>query len=114
MKSILQGHDVILDGACWRAENGKSIKIWQYHWLPGKHPTKILSLMVEIMEEATVDCLIYEGTRMWNAVMVDEIFAPQEAEEIKNIPLARKLWMTLCTGHGSTMGGLVAKRGIGF
>ena len=86
----MQGHDVILDGACWRVENGKSIKIWQYHWLPGKHPTKVLSPMVEIMEEATVDCLIYEGTRMWNAVMVDEIFAPQEAEEIKNIPLARK------------------------
>ena len=41
------------------------------------------------MEEATVDCLIDEGTRMWNAAMVDGIFAPQEAEEIKNIPLAR-------------------------
>ena len=38
------------------------------------------------MEEATVDCLIDKGTRTWNA----RIFAPQEAEEIKNIPLARK------------------------
>ncbi|KAK7860406.1 hypothetical protein CFP56_039788 [Quercus suber] len=42
------------------------------------------------MEEATVDCLIDEGTRMWNIAMIDGIFAPQEAEEIKNIPLARK------------------------
>ena len=42
------------------------------------------------MEEAIVDCLINEGTRTWNAAMVDGIFAPQEAEEIKNIPLARK------------------------
>ena len=42
------------------------------------------------MEEATVDCLIDEGAKTWNAVMVDGIFAPQEAEEIKNIPLARK------------------------
>jgi len=41
------------------------------------------------MEEATVDCLIDKGTRTWNATMVDGIFAPQEAEEIKNIPLAR-------------------------
>ena len=27
---------------------------------------------------------------MWNVAMIDGIFAPQEAEEIKNIPLARK------------------------
>ena len=40
------------------------------------------------MEEATVDCLIDEGTRTWNEAMVDGIFAPQEAEEIKNILLA--------------------------
>ncbi|XP_075650032.1 uncharacterized protein LOC142620559 [Castanea sativa] len=42
------------------------------------------------MEVATVDCMIDEGTRTWNAEMVNEIFAPQEAEEIKNIPLARE------------------------
>ena len=27
-KSILRGRDVILEGACWRVGNGKSIKIW--------------------------------------------------------------------------------------
>ena len=89
-KSILQGRDVILDGACWRVGDGKSIKIWQHHWLPRKHPTKVLSPMVESMEETTVECLINKGTRTWNATMVDGIFAPQEVEEIKNIPLARK------------------------
>ena len=46
--------------------------------------------MVETIEEATVDCLIDEGTRKWNVEMIDGIFAPQEAEEIKNIPLASK------------------------
>ena len=33
-KSILQGRDVILDGACWRVGDGKSIQIWQHHRLP--------------------------------------------------------------------------------
>ena len=42
------------------------------------------------MEEATVECLIDKSTRTWNATTLDGIFAPQEAEEIKNIPLARK------------------------
>ena len=49
-KSMLHGRDVILDGACWRVGNGKSIKIWQHHWLPRKHQTKVLSPMVETME----------------------------------------------------------------
>ena len=89
-KSILQGREVILDGACWRVGDGKSIKIWQHHWLHRKHPTKVLSLMVESMEEATMKCLIDKSTRTWNATMVDGIFAPQEVEEIKNIPLAKK------------------------
>ena len=52
--------------------------------------TKVLSPMMEIMEEVTVDCLTNEGTRKWNVEMIDGIFAPQEAEEIKNIPLTRK------------------------
>ena len=39
--------------------------------------------MVETMEKATVDCLIDEETRTWNVEMVDKIFAPQEAKEIK-------------------------------
>ena len=89
-KSILQGRDVILDGACWRVGDGKSIKIWQHQRLPRKHPTKVLSLMVESMEEATMEGLIDKSTRTWNATMVDGIFAPQEVEEIKNILLARK------------------------
>ena len=42
------------------------------------------------MEEATVDCLINEETRTWNVAMIDGIFAPREAKEIKNIPLARE------------------------
>ena len=59
--------------------------------------------MVGTIEEATVDCLIDEGTRTWNATMVDGIFAPQEAEEIKNISLARN-------ETEDTIGVIVAKR----
>ena len=62
-RSILIGRDVILEGACWRVGNGRSIKIWQHHWLPIKHPTRISSQVLESMEEATVDCLINAKTR---------------------------------------------------
>lgn len=82
-KSILKGRDVILDGACGRVGDGRSIKIWQHRWLPIKHPPKINSSILDSMAEATVDSLIIPETRTWNHEMIDGIFAPQEADLIK-------------------------------
>ena len=79
-KSILKGQDVILDGACWRVGDGRSIKIWQHRWLPIKHPPKINSPILDSMVEATVDSLIIPETRTWNHEMIDGIFAPQETD----------------------------------
>ena len=87
-RSILKGRDVILEGACWRVGNRKSIKIWQHCWLPTKHPTKISSPILDLMEEA-VECLINQNNRTWIHEMIDGIFAPQKAELIKRIPLAK-------------------------
>ena len=87
-KSNLRGRDIILDGACWRVGDGRAIKIWQHRWLPIKHAPKIISPILESMEEATVDCLINPETRT-NHEMIDAIFIPQEAEIIKKIPLSK-------------------------
>ena len=57
-KSTLYSRDVIQRGSCWRVGDGRSIKIWQHHWLPIKHQTKIASLVVETMGEATVYYLV--------------------------------------------------------
>ena len=88
-KSILKGRDVIQRGSWFRVGNGRSIKIWQHHWLPRKHPTLLSSPVVATMEEATVDCLINEDSCTWNEGMVDGIFIPEEAAAIKKIPLSR-------------------------
>lgn len=60
--SILEGKDVIHRGLFWSTRNRKLIKIWQHHWLPIKHPTKVISPVLESMEEATVDYLIDAST----------------------------------------------------
>ena len=86
-KSILYGRDVIEKGARWRIGDGCSVKIWQHHWLPIKHPTRISSPL-ESMENATMDLLIDAETRSWNAGSIDGLFAPNEADLIKRIPLA--------------------------
>ena len=80
---------MILEGACWRVGEGKSIKIWQHYWLPTKLPTKISSPILDSMEEAMVECLINQDNKTWNHEMIDGIFAPQEVGLIKRIPLAK-------------------------
>ena len=88
--SILRGRDVIQRGSRWRIGNGNSVKIWQHHWLPRKHPSKVSSPIVTSMEENTVASLIDPELRQWDHGLIDGIFAPQEAEIIKKIPLSHK------------------------
>ena len=86
-KSILKGREVIQIGARFQVGNGKSIKIWQHHWLPIKHPPLVTSPIIESIENATVDCLIDENTGKWDAKMLEGILIPAEAELVKKIPL---------------------------
>ena len=86
-KSILKGRDVIKLGSRFRVGNGKTIKIWQHHWLPIKHPTLVTSPIIESMEDATIDCLIDENTGKWDAATLEGVLIPVEVE--LKIPLAR-------------------------
>lgn len=61
-KSILKDRDAIHRGSFWRLGNGKLVKIWQHHWLPIKHPTKVISPVLETIEEVIVYCLINAST----------------------------------------------------
>ena len=87
--SILKGRDVIRRGSRWRIRNGKSVKIWQNHWLLKKHPPLVFSPTLSSMEDAAVDILIDALKRQWNHGLIDGILSPQEANLIKKIPLAR-------------------------
>ena len=87
-KSILKDRDVIARGACWWIGDGKLVKIWKHLWLLVKHPTMLSSLVVESLQEATIDLLIDPSMRQQNTDMIDDIFVQQEAEAIKKIPLA--------------------------
>ena len=88
-KSILKKREVIQMGARFRVGNGRSIKIWQHHWLPIKHPPLISSPIIESMEDATVDSLIDNNTENWDAEMLKGVLVPAEAELALRIPLPR-------------------------
>lgn len=81
--SILKGRDVIQHGARWRIGNGRSLKVWQHHWLPINHPPMISPPVVDSLEELKVEELIESEPRHWNHKLIDGLFVPQEAEIIK-------------------------------
>ena len=80
---------MLFRGSRWRIGNGKSVKIWQHHWLLRKHPHLLSSPPIPSMEDAIVDILIEVEQRQWNHGMIDGFFAPQEVELIKSLPLAQ-------------------------
>uniref|UniRef100_A0A7N2MUR5 Phosphate transporter n=1 Tax=Quercus lobata TaxID=97700 RepID=A0A7N2MUR5_QUELO len=60
-KSILKGGEVLKLGAKWRVGDGKSIKIWNDFWLPGKENVKVSNSTDEAHGEETFDLLIDQG-----------------------------------------------------
>ena len=86
-RSILKDRDVLLKGARWRGGNGETIRVWLDAWLPSHEHLRILTPMVVGFEEARVADLIDPSTRQWDSNMLQGLFAPNEAELIKSIPL---------------------------
>ena len=87
-RSILKGREVLVRGARWRVGNGKSIKIWDDPWLPSLEHPRILSLVIDGLQEATVDCLINPTPRSWDRDALLGYFAPMEIDLILKIPLS--------------------------
>ena len=54
-----------------------------------EHPPQLFDCPVDAFEDSTVDILIDPNTRQWIAELVDGLFAPEQAEIIKKIPLGR-------------------------
>nr|XP_023877746.1 uncharacterized protein LOC111990191 [Quercus suber] len=86
--SILKGREVLERGARWRVGNGESIKIWSDPWLPSLEHLRILSPVLDGLQEATVDCLINPTPRSWDRAALLGYFAPVETELILKIPLS--------------------------
>ncbi|KAK9985249.1 hypothetical protein SO802_030200 [Lithocarpus litseifolius] len=62
----------------------------QSTWLPRKHPTKVISPIIDSMADARVEILIDEATHRWNHSVIDGVFTPEEAELIKSLPLPQQ------------------------
>ena len=86
--SILKGREVLVRRARWRVGNGESIKIWDDPWLPSLEHPRILSPVIDGLQEAMVDCLINPTSRSWDRHVLLGYFAPLETDLILKIPLS--------------------------
>ena len=95
-KSILKARKVILVGARWWIGDGTSVKIFKESWLPGDHSGKVLSPILVLSEEATMDQLIDSDSQWWNTSLVDSIFIPSETQQIKSILVCHSAQKDFC------------------
>ena len=70
-------------------------------------PLKIISPRQILPENARVSDLIDDDSRLWKSSLIDSIFLPSEAEQIKSIPLHPSrpdsmVWSGTPNGHFST------------
>ena len=82
--------EIISLGTRWRVGNGPNIRIWKDRWIPTRSTFKVQSPISILQENTTVDALIFQDTRLWNAPLIDAIFEVSEADTIKSIPLSRR------------------------
>lgn len=86
-QSIVKAKNLVKSGLLWRIGDGKQKKIFEDRWLPRKEPAKVISPLNTISVEWTVSRLLNPDGAGWNIQMVDSIFLPFEAQQIKGIPI---------------------------
>lgn len=79
----------VLKGCRWRIGDGRRVRVWRDHWIPGERqvatPLDTLGLNIE---QATVDKLIDQNTMSWNLQNIHGLFNPLVAATILKMPLS--------------------------
>lgn len=87
-RSILFGKELLKKGVAWRVGDGKSIKIMSDNWIPNVQ-AGLVSPLMHIPEDATVQFLMEEGGKEWNHDLVKYAFDEETANEILQVPISR-------------------------
>ena len=69
---------------------GDKIKIWKDRWLPSPSTYKVISPMIGLDPEATVDTLICDDSMTWNLPLLHSMFMARDVECILSIPLSKR------------------------
>ena len=85
--SLAQARHIIRLGTRWRIGDGSKINIWNDHWIYSTSPLQTISPRQILPANARFYDLIDHDSMQWKTHLIDSIFLPVEAEQIKSIPL---------------------------
>ncbi|XP_042942933.1 uncharacterized mitochondrial protein AtMg00310-like [Carya illinoinensis] len=85
-----ESKDDMLRGCRWRVGDGKSIKVWTDHWIPGDRVLQQLT-QENIDETLMVEDLIDENTRWWNIEKVRRLLPPAAAGSVLKILISNEV-----------------------
>jgi hypothetical protein len=85
-RSILKGIQLLKEGIIWRVGDGDTINIWTDPWIPRGSTRKLISQKGR-HQVYKVSELINPTTNTWDTDLVQQTFAPEDAELILQIPI---------------------------
>jgi hypothetical protein len=87
-RSICTAHELLTHGLLWRVGDGQSIKIWTDRWIPTPITFSVQLPQRILGQNAVVGDLIDQRLGGWKSDLLHEVFRPEEAKVIENIPLS--------------------------
>ena len=96
---------LIKRGLRWQVGDGRSIRIWQDQWLNTRSTYKVITPERPGNQIKIVRDLLREDGLEWDIGLVRDLFLPQDAEAILNIPISesftkdRMVWAEEKKGH---------------
>ncbi|XP_065634479.1 uncharacterized protein LOC136069649 [Quercus suber] len=90
-RSIMAAQHLVQQGIRWNVGNGESIRVWGDKWLPSSSTFKVVSPKLFMHADLRVSELISHDSVGWKMQVIDTLFLPHEAENIKSIPLSTHL-----------------------
>lgn len=81
------GRHVLQKGIRWRIENGEKIQIHSSNWIP--RPSTFKPILVQSLPTESRVSELLDQNHQWNEAMINQNFANEDAEIIRNIPLPR-------------------------
>jgi hypothetical protein len=98
-------------GCYWSVGNGENINVWKDNWIQQKGNSHTWSTIAPNTEHLKVKDLMLDNYNEWNAILINQLFLPFEAQKILNIPIIDKTQNDTLTWDGTTDGNYTVKDG---
>lgn len=106
-RSLMAAREIVVDGAAWRIEDGRSVLQWRDRWIGVKNMRQPATTSNDTLVEKRVASLIDHQLGIWRKELIINKFVPEDAQNILSMPLSanqlcdRRIWRYTKTGHFS-------------